>query len=119
MLKVDNKNRRIYKMKKTLIFGSLLAVFLMMMLPTVAAAEAKVAQSATTSPNLLNAQSVYIEAIRAKYKDNPSPQTIILLTLAILFLKLLRWGSIIVIGVIFLIILRIIRGQNNTTGVSC
>ena len=44
-------------MRKTLILGSLLAVFLMMMLPTVAAAEAKVAQSATTSPNLLNAQT--------------------------------------------------------------
>jgi len=106
-------------MRKTLILGSLLAVFLMMMLPTVAAAEAKVAQSATTSPYLLNAQSVYIEAIRAKYKDNPSPQTFILLTLAILFLKLLRWGSIIVIGVIFLIILKMKNGQNNTTAVTC
>jgi hypothetical protein len=119
MLKVDNKNRRIYKMKKTLIFGSLLAVFLMMMLPTVAAAEAKVAQAATTSPNLLNAQSAYIEAIRAKYNDNPSPQTFILLTLGILLLKLLRWGSIIVIGAIFLIILKLMGGQNNTTGVTC
>jgi hypothetical protein len=106
-------------MRKTLIVGSLLAVFLMMMLPAVAAAEAKVAQSATTSPNLLTSQITYVEAIRAKYKDNPSPQTFIILTLAILFLKLLRWGSVIVIGAIFLIILRLIGGQNNTTGVSC
>ena len=104
-------------MRKTLIFGSLLAVFLMMMLPTVAAAEAKVAQSATTSPYLINIQTTYIDAIRAKYKDNPSPQTFILLTLAILFLKLLRWG-VIFIGVILLIILRM-GGQNNTTSVTC
>ena len=103
-------------MRKTLILGSLLAVFLMMLLPTVAATEAKVAQSATT-PYLLNAQSAYIEAIRAKYKDNPSPQTIILLTLAILLLKLLRWG-VIFIGAILLVILKIIR-NNNTTGVTC
>ena len=104
-------------MKKTLIFGSLLAVFLMMMLPAVAAAEAKVAQSATTSPNLFNIQTAYFDAIRAKYKDNPSPQTIILLTLAILLLKLLRWG-VIFIGAILLVILKII-GNNNTTGVTC
>jgi len=106
-------------MRKTLILGSLLAVFLMMMLPTVAAAEAKVAQSATTSPYLINIQTTYIDAIRAKYKDNPSPQTFILLTLGILLLKLLRWGSIIVIGAIFLIILKIIGGRNNTTTVTC
>lgn len=103
---MDNKNRRTYKMRKGIILVSLLAVFLMMMLPTVAAAEAKVAQSATTSPNLIN-----IDAIRVKYKENPSPQTIILLTLAILFLKLLRAGAIILVGGIlgiFLIILKII-----------
>ena len=105
-------------MRKTLMLGSLLVVFLMMMLPTVAATEAKVAQSAST-PYLLNAQSAYIEAIRAKYKDNPSPQTFIILTLGILLLKFLRWGSVIVIGVIFLIILKLRQGQNNTTAVTC
>jgi len=106
-------------MRKTLLIGSLLTVFLMLMVPTVAAAEATVAQSATTSPNLLNIQTTYIDAIRAKYTDNPSPQTIILLTLAILFLKLLRWGSILFIGGILLIILRIISKQQNTTGLTC
>jgi hypothetical protein len=104
-------------MRKTLILGSLLAVFLMMMLPTVAAAEAKVAQSATTSPNLLSIQTAYLEEMREKFKDNPSPQ-FILITLAILLLKLLRWGMIIIDGVIFLIILKILR-KNNTTAVIC
>jgi membrane glycosyltransferase len=119
MLAAYNKTWRTYKMRKNLILGSLLAVFLMMMLPTVAATEAKVAQSASTSPNLLDAQTTYIEAIREKYKDNPSPQTFIILSLAILFLKLLRWGAIIVIGAIFLVIIRMIRGQNTTSAVGC
>jgi hypothetical protein len=122
MPEMDNKNRRTYKMRKIIILASLLAVFLIMMLPTIAAAEAKVAQSATTSPILINIETAYIEAIRAKYKDNPSPQTIILLTLAILFLKLLRAGVILLTGgilVILLIILKIIGGHNNTTGISC
>jgi hypothetical protein len=102
-------------MKKNLIIGSLLAVFLMMMLPTVAATEAKAAQSALTSPNLVDIETTYLEAIRAKYKDNPSPQ-FILVTLAILLLKLIRWGILLIDGVIFLIVLRILR-KNNTTAV--
>jgi hypothetical protein len=100
-------------MRKTLIGGSLLAVFLLLMLPAVAAEEVKVAQSATATPNLL-AIETYIEAILQKYKDNPSPQ-IIFITLAILLLKLLRWGVVIFGGIIFLMILKIIRGQNNNT----
>ena len=110
-------------MRKNLIICSLLAVFLMLMLPTVSAAEAKVTQSATTLPNLYNIQATYFDAIRAKYKDNPSPQCI-LITLAILFLKLLRWGKIFLIGGILLLlggillIIRILR-HRNTTGLAC
>lgn len=106
-------------MRRTLIFGSLLAVFLMLMLPAVSAAESKVAQSAKTSPYLLDIQETCINTIRAKYADNPSPQTFILLTLAILFLKFLRWGAVFIGGIIILIILKIIRGQNNTASIAC
>lgn len=101
-------------MRKTLIGGSLLAVFLLLMLPTVAAEEAKVAQSAPTSP-LLDIQTAYLQELREKFKDGPHPQ-IILITLAILLLKFLRWGVIIFGGIILLIILRILR-KNNTTAV--
>lgn len=94
-----------------LIVGSLLVVFLLMMLPTVAAEEAKVAQSAP-APYLLDIQTTYLEELREKFKDGPSPQ-FILITLAILLLKLLRWGVIITGGILFLIILRILR-KNNT-----
>ena len=74
-------------MKKTLIGVSLLAAFVIMMLPTVAAEEAKVAKS-----NLLTIQTMKLDALLEKYKDNPEPQ-IILMTLAILLLKLLRMGT--------------------------
>ncbi|MBN1861015.1 MAG: hypothetical protein JW840_06100 [Candidatus Thermoplasmatota archaeon] len=100
-------------MRKTLIGGSLLAVFLLLMLPTVAAEEVKVAQSAPTSPNLLDLQTAYLEELREKFKDGPHPQ-IILITLAILLLKFLRWGVIIFGGIILLIILRILRKNNST-----
>ena len=107
-------------MKKTLIFGSLLAVFLMMMLPAVSAEESKAVQSAQSSPYLLKSQETYMETIRAKYANDPTPQTI-LITLAIMLLKLLRAGMLFIDLVILLIILRIIRGpsNNNTTSLVC
>jgi hypothetical protein len=46
-------------MRKTLLFGSLLAVFLMVMIPAVSATEAKVVQSAKTS-YILNLQTTYM-----------------------------------------------------------
>jgi hypothetical protein len=98
-------------MRKMLIGGSLLVVFLLMMLPTVAAEEANVAQS-TTTPYLLDIQATYLEELREKFTDGPSPQ-IFLITFAILLLKLLRWGVIITGGLLFLIILGILR-KNNT-----
>jgi len=91
-----------------------LTVFLILMLSAVSAEESKVVQSAQTSPYLLKAQEIYMETIRAKYTNDPSPQTIII-TLAIMLLKLIRAGMLFIDAVILLIILRIIRGgQNNT-----
>jgi hypothetical protein len=105
-------------MRKTLIFGSLLAVFLMLMLPAVSAEESKLVQSAQTSPYLLKAQETYMETIRAKYANDPNPQPIII-SLAIMLLKLLRAGIILIDLVILLIILKIIGGgHNNTTGLT-
>ncbi len=100
-------------MRKTLIGGSLLAVLLLMLLPAVAAEQATIARSAIT-PNLLNAEITYLKALQQKYNDDPSPQ-IILITLAILLLKLLRWGVVIVGGIFLLMILGILRKPNNNT----
>ncbi|HWR28042.1 MAG TPA: hypothetical protein VN377_06370 [Candidatus Thermoplasmatota archaeon] len=100
-------------MRKTLIGSSLLVVLLLLMLPAVTAEQVKIAQSATTT-NLNTIEATYMEAIRQKYKDNPSPQ-IILITLAILLLKLLRWGLVIIGGILILAILGILRKPNNNT----
>ncbi len=105
-------------MKKTLIGVSLLAVFLIMMLPTVAAQEAKVAQSSIRSPALLSAQMAELEALKAKYQNDPQPQFIII-TFLILLLKLLRLVGILSAGIIILIVLRVLGNQNNTTGLAC
>jgi len=99
-------------MKKTLTLGSLLVVFLFLMLPTVTAAEAKIAQSSIPSPDVLEIQTTYLMELQEKYKDGPYPQ-FILITLAILLLKLLRWGVLFII----LIILSTLK-PDNTTGVT-
>ncbi len=104
-------------MRKTLLFGSLLAVFLMVMIPAVSATEAKVVKSANVS-YILNLQTTYLETIKEKYANDPSPQTIILLTLLIWFLKLLRLGAVFTVGIILLIILKL-RGGQNTTALPC
>lgn len=110
-------------MRKKLIIWSLLAVFLMLMLPIMPATETKIVQSATQLQALTSNPATYIDVIRAKYGDNPFPQCI-LLTLAIIVLKLLRWGiGFLTVGLIlliggFLLILRILR-QHNMTGLSC
>ncbi|HWR64437.1 MAG TPA: hypothetical protein VN365_08555 [Candidatus Thermoplasmatota archaeon] len=90
-----------------------MAVLLLLMLPAVAAEQVSIAQSATT-PYLLNAETTYLKALREKYNDNPSPQ-VIFITLAILLLKLLRWGVVIIGGLLFLAIMRMIRNPNNNT----
>ena len=86
---------------------------LLLMLPAVAAEQAKITQSAST-PYLLNVETTYLQALQEKYNDGPSPQ-IIFITLAILLLKLLRWGVVIIGGIILLSILGILRKPNNNT----
>ena len=94
-------------MKKNLLFGCLAAFMLLLTLPAVSAAESTVVQSHRTSSYLLTAQDIDIDSIRVKYTENPTPQTFILLTLAILFLKLLRISIILPILVV-LVYLRLI-----------
>jgi hypothetical protein len=94
-------------MKKNLLFGCLAAIVLLMTLPAVSAAESTVVQSHRTSSYLLTIQDIDTDSIRAKYMENPTPQTFIILTLAILFLKLLRMSILLPI-LVLLIYLRLI-----------
>jgi len=89
-------------MRKNLVFGCLAAVVLMVMLPAISAAESTVIQSTQTASYLLMTQDIDIESIRAKYTENPTPQTFILLTLAILFLKLVRLTILLPIVIVFI-----------------
>jgi hypothetical protein len=103
-------------MRKTIIGGSLLVVLILLMLPAVTAEQAKIAPSTATSFTL-NAERTYLEEIQKKFSENPSPQ-IIFLTLAIIILKLLRWGVIIIGGIFLLSILGIFKKPNNNTSVA-
>jgi hypothetical protein len=103
-------------MRKTILGGSLLVVFILLMLPAVTAEQAKIAPSTATSFTL-NSARTYLEEIQKKFMDNPSPQVIIL-TLLIIILKLLRWGAAIIGGILILTILGLLKKPNNNTSVA-
>jgi len=106
-------------MRQTILCGSLMVTFLLIMLPAVIATEARTVQTAKTPPYLLSISETDIKILREKYNYHPSPQTIILLTLGILLLKLLRWGAIFIVGGVLLIILMLLGKKQNTTGMTC
>jgi hypothetical protein len=83
-------------MRKSLLIGSLLAIFLILMLPAVSATESSVVRSFQ--------KDAYLEAIRAKYANDPSPQLFFLLKFVIKLLKLIITLPILVL----LIYLRLI-----------
>jgi hypothetical protein len=100
-------------MRKNLLIGSLLAVTLILLLPTVSAVEF----SAAYQPSYgLSSKEATLQTLIKKQTDNPEPNCIILLTIAILFLKLLKWGlghfriADILFGVILLVILTMLGG---------
>jgi hypothetical protein len=57
-------------------------------MPAVSAVEVQTTQASST---VLSIQDTNLHAFIAKHRDNPQPNCIILLTIAILFLKLVRW----------------------------
>lgn len=74
-------------MRKKLCIGSLLAALLVLMMPLVSAAEYKTVETQLTRPII---QSITPGGLKKESKD-PQPNTIIILTMLILFLKLVRW----------------------------
>ncbi|KYK24786.1 hypothetical protein AYK25_01785 [Thermoplasmatales archaeon SM1-50] len=73
-------------MKTTLIIGSFLAVFLMIM-PTIGIVESKQVQIIQTIPSLLKSQDTVIQVTQENFKQDPQPQPFLLLKLMIWFLK--------------------------------
>jgi hypothetical protein len=99
-------------MRKTL-FG-LAVVCLLLTLPLVSASEASTGVP-TATQSTLGIPDLLLQKLRESNDGDPSPQCIILITLAILFLKVIRWGALIFEGIILLIILKILRNPNTNT----
>jgi len=100
-----------------IIICSLLAIFLMMMLPAVSAIEANAAKETRNSKYLLEIQEIDFKKLKEKYEDdNVEPTFIILYTFLIWFFRVLRWVDVGILFILFLIISRIIG--NNTTELS-
>lgn len=74
-------------MRKILCVGSLLAALLVMMVPLVSAAEYKTIETQLNNPII---QGITPQNLQ-KESDDPQPKTFVILTLLILFLKLVRF----------------------------
>lgn len=100
-------------MKKKSIIGSLLAVFLMMMLPSVSAVESNAVKETTTSRSPFVIPDIDIEELKVVYNNNPSKPLCILITALIWFLKLVRLFLFAFWAVVILFIIK--RITNSTT----
>ncbi|UCD14349.1 MAG: hypothetical protein JSW60_02740 [Thermoplasmatales archaeon] len=97
-------------MKKKIIIGSLLAVFLMMM-PSVSAVESNAVKEKTRYSFIES--DIDIEELKEEYNKNPSAPLFIIVTALIWFLKLLRIFLVTFWTVVILSIIKRITG--NTT----
>ena len=99
-------------MKKRIIIGSLLAVFLMMMLPTACAVEFNAAWETMKSQHPIIIPDIDIEELKLKYQNGPEPTFILLFLLSIILnlLRIVKFTSL-------LFILIIVRIFGNTTAI--
>ena len=77
-------------MKKKILFGSLLAVFLMMMLPTACAVESNTVKETMESQYPIIIPDIDIEELKEKYKDRGFEPTFFLIFILHRILNLLR-----------------------------
>ena len=99
-------------MRKKIIIGSLLAVFLMAMLPSAYAVESNIVKETMKSQCPITIPEIDIEELKLKYQNGPEP-TFILLFLLSIIINLLR---LVKFAIPFILILYIIKiFGNNTT----
>ena len=98
-------------MKKTLIIGSVLAVFLMTMIPITSAVNSSYTNENQTPKSSQYLPEVNIEKIQKRLNLDPTEPTPILITLLIWLLKLMRIGMVAFWGIVIIIIRRF---GNNT-----
>jgi len=87
-------------MKKKIIFGSILAVFIMMMLPLASATESKAAIKS-------NKLRMYLDKFKGEIGNDPPEPTIIL--------RLLLWLKNIILVICIGIILLLLGGSSNSS----
>jgi len=104
-------------MKKPFVYGSLLAAFLIMTLPSICAVESSTAIESIKLQRPIMKTSIDIEKFIKKYKDNPIEPTIFILFFLTQIIRLLRIIRFTGILAIILIILLIAKSSNNTTGI--
>ena len=104
-------------MKKICIFGSFLAVALIMMLPSTCAIESSATIESIESQHPIINTAIDFETLIKKYKDNPFEPTIFILFFLTQIVRLLRIIKFTGILAIVLIILLILKSSGNTTGV--
>ena len=99
-------------MRGKIIFGSLLAVFLMVMLPSACAVESNAVKEPIESRRFFEVQNIDIEKLIEKKTGN-SGEPLFILTFLILLLKAIR-TTVWIVGFVILRIIRDIIGNNTT-----
>ncbi|UCF11852.1 MAG: hypothetical protein JSW06_07325 [Thermoplasmatales archaeon] len=101
-------------MKKKIIFGSFLTIFLMMMLPTVSAIESDAMKETMKSQYSILIPDIDIEDLKLKYQNDPEPLFFLIFILHQI-LNLLRTIKFTALFAALFVIIRRIFG--NTTGI--
>ncbi|MCK5112596.1 MAG: hypothetical protein KAQ84_03555 [Thermoplasmatales archaeon] len=99
-------------MRKKIIIGSLLAVFLMMMLPTVSTIESDAVKETMKSQNPIIIPDIDIEELKLKYQNGPEP-TFFLIFILKQILSLLRMIKFTALFAVLLIIIKRIFGNST------
>ena len=102
-------------MKKRIIIGGFLAVFLMIMLPIASAVESNTVKKTMESQYPVIIPDIDIEELKEKYKDRPIEPTFFLIFLLKQIIGLLRIIKFTAIFVVLLIINRIFSNTSALT----
>ncbi|UCF12551.1 MAG: hypothetical protein JSW06_11055 [Thermoplasmatales archaeon] len=100
-------------MKKKIMFGSLLAVFLMIMLPIISAIESDTVKETMKSKYIITIPDIDIEESKIKYQNDPEP-TFFLIFILKQILNLLRTIKFTALFAILLAIIKSISGSTST-----
>jgi len=102
-------------MKKKMIIGSLLAVLIMMMLPSASAVESSTIEETIKSQDSIIIPDIDIGELKLKYQDDPSEPKFVILFLLSILINILRAAKFATIFLVLLII--IIRKITNSSSI--